>query len=42
MSTVAPDDWITIGNDYVDPEKEKDHKPNEEKLANVAKTFGVE
>lgn len=39
MSTVVPEDWITIGNDYVDPEKEKDHQPNEQRLAEVAKLF---
>ena len=42
MSTVVPDDWITIGNDYVDPAKENNHKLNEDKLAQVAKLFEVE
>ena len=40
MSTVTPSDWITIGNDYVDPEKDSTHQQNSDALLKVAELFG--
>ena len=40
MNTVTPSDWVTIGNDYVDPAKDNDHQGNADRLKQVAEVFG--
>jgi len=36
MSTVVPHDWVTISNDYVDPERESAHEQISSELQAVA------
>jgi len=40
MSTVVPHDWVTISNDYVDPERESAHEQISSELQAVAELFG--